>query len=131
MRDELNGKKVLVLGLGQYPKGSGIAAALFAARAGADVLVTDQKTEKDLQANVRAIKKFKNVRFRLREHRLKDIRWADVIIRNPRVRPTSPEMKLASRLGKQVESDISLVLERCSAKIVGITGTRGKSTTST
>jgi len=131
MMNEWKGKKVLILGLGQYPKGSGISAALFVVHHGADVLVTDQKTEKELAANVKRLKKFKNVRFRLGEHRLEDVRWAELIIRNPRVRPDSPEMKLAAKLGIPVESDVSLFLKRCSAQVVGITGTRGKSTTST
>ncbi|MFZ2804440.1 MAG: UDP-N-acetylmuramoyl-L-alanine--D-glutamate ligase [Patescibacteria group bacterium] len=131
MSESWKGKKVLILGLGQYPKGSGVSAALFVARQGADVLVTDQKTEQDLAANVKQLKRFKNVTFRLGEHRLEDIRWADVIIRNPRVRPDSPEMKLATKLGKRVESDVSIFLKECRATVVGITGTRGKSTTST
>ena len=37
------GKKITVMGLGSYAKGSGIAAALFFAKAGARVLVTDMK----------------------------------------------------------------------------------------
>jgi len=125
------GKKVLVLGLGQYPKGSGISAALFAIRTGATVRVTDQKTEKELEANVRTLKRYKNVTFILGRHRLEDVRWADVIIRNPRVRPSSPEMKLATKLGKRIESDVSIFMERCPSPVVGITGTRGKSTATT
>jgi UDP-N-acetylmuramoylalanine--D-glutamate ligase len=127
----LNGKNVLILGLGQYPNGSGVSAALFAIREGATVRVTDQKTEKELAANVKRLKRFKNVSFVMGGHRLEDIAWADVIIRNPRVRPSSPEMKEAARLGKQIESDVSLFLARCPCPVVGITGTRGKSTTTT
>ncbi|MFH1620923.1 MAG: UDP-N-acetylmuramoyl-L-alanine--D-glutamate ligase [Patescibacteria group bacterium] len=127
----LAGKKVLILGLGQYPKGSGIAAALYALEQGADVLVTDQKPEKDIADNVKRLKEYSNVKFRLGCHKLKDIEWADVIIRNPRVRPGSPEMQLATKLGKKIESDITLFLSQCPAKVIGVTGTRGKSTTST
>lgn len=121
--------KVLILGLGQYPKGSGIAAALFYARKGDEVRVTDKKTEKDIATNVKQLKKFPNVTFVLGEHRAEDVKWADVIVRNPRVRPSSSEMQLASKLGKKIESDISLFLERCPCPVIGITGTRGKSTT--
>jgi UDP-N-acetylmuramoylalanine--D-glutamate ligase len=124
-------KRVLILGLGQYAKGSGISAALFYARQGAEVRVTDQKKEKDIAANVQRLKKFKNVSFVLGQHRLKDVQWADVIVRNPRVRPNSPEMLLATKLGKRMESDITLFLKRCKCPIVGVTGTRGKSTTTT
>ncbi|MFA5935239.1 MAG: UDP-N-acetylmuramoyl-L-alanine--D-glutamate ligase [Patescibacteria group bacterium] len=131
MKETWKNTKVLILGLGQYPKGSGISAALFAALLGADVRVTDQKTEKELAANVKMLKKFKNVSFVLGKHRLEDIRWADIIIRNPRVRPSSPEMKEAARLGKRIESDVSLFMARCTCPVVGITGTRGKSTTTT
>lgn len=123
--------KILILGLGQYPKGSGIAAALYYARRGDDVLATDLKTEQEISTNVKQLKKFKNVRFRLGEHKLDDIRWADVIVRNPRVRSDSKEMRLASKLGKTVVSDISIFLELCKCPVVGVTGTRGKSTTST
>ncbi len=127
----LKGKKVLILGLGQYPKGSGITAALYALKQGAEILVTDQKEEKEIAENVNRLKEYKNVKFRLGGHDLKDIAWADVIIRNPRVRPTSNEMLLALKLGKKIESDITLFLANCPAKVIGVTGTRGKSTTST
>ncbi len=124
--------KVLILGLGQYPKGSGIAAALFFARKGDETLVSDLRGRRELpKRHLSQLKRFSNVRFRLGEHRLEDIRWADVIVRHPRVRPDSKEMKLAGRLGKKIVSDVSLFLERCPCPVVGITGTRGKSTTST
>ncbi len=120
---------VLILGLGQYPQGSGIAAALFFAKQGHEVCVTDLKTAKELKENVKTLKKFKNVRFVLGKHDLKDVRWADLIVRNPRIRKDSPEMKEAAKLGKPVESDLSLFFKSCPCPIVGVTGTRGKSTT--
>jgi UDP-N-acetylmuramoylalanine--D-glutamate ligase len=127
----LRGTNVLILGLGQYPNGSGISAALFAIREGATVRVTDQKTEKELAENVKRLRRYKRVSFALGGHRIEDIAWADVIIRNPRVRPSSPEMREAVRLGKRIESDVSLFLERCPCPVIGVTGTRGKSTTAT
>ena len=125
------GKKVLILGLGQYPKGSGISSAIFLAKQGAILRVTDQKKENDLKANVTRLRRFKNIKIILGKHRDEDIRWADVIVRNPRVRPSSKEMLLASKLGKKIESDITLFLEKCPCTVIGVTGTRGKSTTST
>ncbi|MFH1078031.1 MAG: UDP-N-acetylmuramoyl-L-alanine--D-glutamate ligase, partial [Patescibacteria group bacterium] len=120
---------VLILGLGQFENGSGISAARYFLHQGADVRVTDQKTAKELGGNVAALKKFKRVKFILGKHRLEDVRWADIVVRNPRVRATSPEMKLAIKLGKRIESDVTLFMDRCTCPIVGITGTRGKSTT--
>ena len=120
---------VVILGLGQYAKGSGVSAALYFAKQGDDVCVTDLKTEAELASNVKQLKKYKNVRFTLGKHDLKDIRWADLIVRGPRVRKDSPEMKEAAKKNIQTTSDIALFLSRCPAPVVGITGTRGKSTT--
>jgi UDP-N-acetylmuramoylalanine--D-glutamate ligase len=123
--------KVLILGLGQYPNGSGIAAALYFAKQGHEVRVTDLKTAKELAANVKTLKKFKNVSFTLGRHDVKDVRWADLVVRNPRVRKDLREMKEATRLGLPMESDLSIFFKSCPCPIVGITGTRGKSTTTT
>lgn len=129
-RMERGDMKVLILGLGQYPKGSGVSAALFFAKRGDEVIATDLKTERELAGNVRRLRKYPNVRFRLGGHDLRDVRWADLIVRGPRVRSDSTEMREAKRLGKPTTSDIALFLEACPALVVGITGTRGKSTTS-
>ncbi len=123
-------RRVLILGLGQYPEGSGMSAAMTFAKLGASVTVTDLKRAKDLGTNVKRLKKFKNVRFVLGRHDLKDIDRAELIVANPRVRPDAKEMKRARKNGIPVTSDIALFLDRCPARVVAVTGTRGKSTTS-
>lgn len=123
-------RRVLILGLGQYPLGSGMSAACTFAGLGADVTVTDLKKAKDLGSNVKNLTKYKNVRFVLGRHDPKDIERAELIVANPRVRPNTKELKLARKNGIPVTSDIALFLERCPAKVVAVTGTRGKSTTS-
>ncbi len=124
--------KILILGLGRYPKGSGISAALWYARQkDMQVRVTDMRSKEDLAANVKRLKTFKNVDFVLGKHRKSDIKWADVIVRNPGVRNDSDLLVYARKLGKQIVNDISIFMAQCPAKVVGITGTRGKSTTST
>ncbi|MCC7522882.1 UDP-N-acetylmuramoyl-L-alanine--D-glutamate ligase [Candidatus Uhrbacteria bacterium] len=120
---------VLILGLGQYPKGSGVAAALHFAKAGDQVIVTDLKSRKELAGNVKQLSKYKNVQFHLGGHDPEDIAWAHLIVRGPSVRSSSKEMKLARKLGKSVTSDLALFLEACPCPVIGITGTRGKSTT--
>lgn len=122
-------RRVLILGLGQFPKGSGVSAALLFARLGAKVTVTDLKTAKALKENVATLKKFKNVRFVLGKHDLQDVRDAEFIVPNQRVRQSAPEIKLARKLGIPIQTEIALFLNRCPAKVIGITGTRGKSTT--
>ena len=124
-------KRVLILGLGQYPKGSGVSAALVFAKLGARVTVTDEKPESEMKANVARLRKHENVRFVLGKHELSDIDGAEIIVANPRVRPSSPMMKRARKKRIPVTSDIALFLDRCPAQVVAITGTRGKSTTAT
>jgi UDP-N-acetylmuramoylalanine--D-glutamate ligase len=124
-------RRVLILGLGQYPKGSGVSAALAFAKLGTRVVVTDEKPESEIKANVTRLRKYKNVRFVLGKHELSDIDDAEIIVANPRVRPSSPMMKRARKKGIPVTSDIALFLDRCPAQVVAITGTRGKSTTTT
>jgi UDP-N-acetylmuramoylalanine--D-glutamate ligase len=130
-RKSWKGINVLIFGLGQFPKGSGISSALTFAKLGANLVVTDAKQESEIAANVKRLKKFKNATFVLGEHRMQDIEAADLIVANPRVRPTQKEMVYARKLGKIVTSDIALFLDRCPAEVIAVTGTRGKSTTST
>ncbi|PIP60261.1 UDP-N-acetylmuramoyl-L-alanine--D-glutamate ligase [Candidatus Uhrbacteria bacterium CG22_combo_CG10-13_8_21_14_all_47_17] len=123
--------KVLILGLGKYPRGSGISAALYFAKRGDEVTVTDLSTEKELAGNVKQLKKYKNVHFVLGRHRLEDVRKADLIVRNPGIRKNTRELMEARKRGIPLASDITLFLEQCPVPVIGITGTRGKSTTST
>ncbi len=119
----------MILGLGQYPKGSGVAAALYFAKQGHEVVVTDLKKANQLGSNVETLKKFKNVRFTLGRHDKKDLTGADLVVRNPRVRKDLPEMKEAARRGIPLASDLSIFLQTCPCPVIGVTGTRGKSTT--
>jgi len=121
--------KVVILGLGQYEHGSGIAAALYYARRGDEVVVTDLKKPALLGQNPKKLKAFKHVRLVLGRHDLDDIREADLVVRNPGIPERAEPLKLAKKLGKPIVSDVSIFLEQCPAKVIGITGTRGKSTT--
>lgn len=129
-RDLWKGHRVLILGLGQYPEGSGMTAAMLFTKLGANVRVTDLKKANELGSNVRKLKRHKNVSFVLGKHRLADIEWAEIVVANPRVRPNSRELQLARKKGIPVTSDIALFMERCKATVIAVTGTRGKSTTS-
>ena len=121
--------KVLILGLGQFAGGTGVSSAIYFAKQGADVLVTDLKTADKLGTNVKTLKRFKNVRFHLGENRIEDLKWADVIVSNPDIKKVLPIYKEAVRLGKPLINDITVFLEHTPCLTVGITGTRGKSTT--
>ncbi len=121
--------RVLILGLGQYPQGSGVAAALYFARRGDEVIVADFYYTPAMDKNIARLKKLKNVRFILGKHATREVKQVDLVVRHQRIRSSEPELVAARRLGIPIKSELSLFLEKCPAPVIGITGTRGKSTT--
>ncbi len=121
--------KVLILGLGSYPQGTGVSSAIYFAKQGHDVLATDLKIAEQIGENVRTLEKFKNVRFRLGENKLEDVEWADIVVKNPGIPRKSEMFKYALELKRPVVNDITIFLEKTPCLVIGITGTRGKSTT--
>ncbi len=124
----LRGKRVLVMGLGL--QGSGMAATRYAVQQGALVRVTDLKTPEILAPSVHALAGLP-IEFVLGEHRDEDFLWAEMVIRNPGISLSNPYLSLASANGASIEMEIALFFLACPARIIGITGTRGKTTTST
>jgi len=118
-------KKVTVMGLGIV--GGGVGTVKFLTRIGAKVLVTDLKTKKDLESSLKKIKRLP-VKLILGRHRAKDFIDTDLIIKNPAVPDNSPYLKIAKKNGVPVETDVGIFFELCSAPIIGVTGTKGKST---
>ncbi|MFA6474978.1 MAG: UDP-N-acetylmuramoyl-L-alanine--D-glutamate ligase [Patescibacteria group bacterium] len=128
---------ILIFGLGGYVHGSGTAAALYFAKQGYHVIVTDQKSADLLhQGTIKKLNKYPNVELVLGKHRKTDIRRADLIVRNPGVSDQSPFMQYAHQLKKPITNDVGIFLDELKEQfgpdgvtVVGITGTRGKSTT--
>jgi UDP-N-acetylmuramoylalanine--D-glutamate ligase len=117
-------KKVVVMGLGLH--GGGVGVAKFFAEQGAHVLVTDLKTKKQLKKSIDELKGLP-IKFVLGEHRQKDFERADLIIKNPAVKADSPYLKKT----KEVKTDIQIFFDLFEGEIIGITGTKGKSTAAT
>lgn len=121
-------RKVLIFGLGLNQ--GGVGSAKFFAKQGTKVKVTDLKGAKILKTSLEQLKKFKNISYSLGGHKYKDIDWADLIIKNPAVKPENPYIEYALKTGKPVEMDMGIFLQFVKpSKIIGITGTKGKSTT--
>lgn len=115
------------MGLGLL--GRGINVAKFLAEQGAILTITDLKTEAELQSSLNQLKKFTNITYVLGEHRLEDFRDKDMIIKSAGVPLDSPFIAEARKQGIRIEMDASLFAQFFPGIIVGITGTRGKSTT--
>ena len=122
-KNDFSGMKVLVMGLGL--NGGGMEAARYLSGRGADVTVTDLRDGKILLPSIEKLSSFP-IRYVLGRHDMEDFRNADLVVKNPGVRPDSPYLKEARR----IETDISLFLAACPARILAVTGSKGKSTSS-
>jgi UDP-N-acetylmuramoylalanine--D-glutamate ligase len=125
---QLNGRRVLVMGLGTRQGGVGVTRYLV--RQGAEVTVTDLRTSGDLQQALDELDGLP-VRYRLGGHRNEDFDSAELVVRNPGVPLTSPWLQRACERGVPIEMEMSLFFRACPAPIIGITGTKGKTTTAT
>ncbi len=126
LQNEYSGKKVLIVGLGLQGGGSGVAK--FFAELGAQVTVTDKKDEDVLKPSLDQLKEL-SITYRLGGHDIKDFLEADIIFKGPSVPWTLDGIIEAEKKGIPIEMELSFFAKHSPAKIIGITGTRGKSTT--
>ncbi len=121
---------VLIVGLGGYTQGSGVSAAQFFARNGADVIISDVKTKTQLRENVKQLKEFTNIKFDLgKKHDITLIDSADVVFQNPGVPDLNDMIVRAQVKGVSIVNDWTLFFLHPKANCIAVTGTRGKSTT--
>ncbi|HDS09573.1 MAG TPA: UDP-N-acetylmuramoyl-L-alanine--D-glutamate ligase [Firmicutes bacterium] len=121
------GKKVLVLGAGL----SGVGASELLLNSGAFVTLTDLKREEDLDSSLNKINGRKNLILHLGGHVPHDFTENEIIVISPGV-PSDHELILeGKRYGSKVISELELAFSFFSGRIIGITGTNGKTTTTT
>ncbi|MCD4727693.1 MAG: UDP-N-acetylmuramoyl-L-alanine--D-glutamate ligase, partial [Pirellulales bacterium] len=96
---------------------------------GAIVTVTDLADENTLADSLAMLADVPIAAAHLGGHREEDFRYADLVVVNPAVRPDSPWLDTARRAGATLRTEIELFVENCPARIVGVTGSTGKSTT--
>ena len=129
-KKQFKGKKITIMGLGLL--GRGIGYTKFLAECGADLIVTDLKTKEQLATSLKALSKFKNIKYVLGEHRLEDFKNRDMIMKAAGVPLDSIYIKEAKKNGIPVEMDVSLFAKTApDVMVIGVTGTRGKSMTTT
>jgi UDP-N-acetylmuramoylalanine--D-glutamate ligase len=122
------GKKITIMGLGLL--GRGLGYTKFLAESGAVLTVTDLKSKEQLSRSLKALSKYKNIKFVLGEHRLEDFKDKDMIIKSAGVPLDSIYIKEAKKNRIPIEMDVSLFVKIApKMKIIGVTGTRGKSMT--
>lgn len=116
------------MGLGRLGGGEGVAR--FFSEVGAQVTVTDLKSEEELRQTIRRLKDLP-IKYILGGHRAEDFQKQELVIRNPDVSRDSQFLAIARASKIPVEMDESLFLKLCPVPVIGVTGTRGKTTTTT
>jgi UDP-N-acetylmuramoylalanine--D-glutamate ligase len=123
---ELNGKRVLVVGLGK----SGVASALFMKAHGAKVSVSDTKSGDELRNEIPVLLDH-GITVETGGHGDRTFRGQDLIVVSPGVPVDAPPLVQARSLGENVIGEIELAAQFLTGPIVAITGSNGKTTTTT
>jgi UDP-N-acetylmuramoylalanine--D-glutamate ligase len=122
----IRGKKITVMGLGLL--GRGVGDVRFLAEQGAILTVTDMKTEVDLAPSLALLADLTTITYHLGGHQFEDFQTCDFVLKAAGVPNDSPYLLEAARHNIPVEMSTALFAAFTPATIVGITGTRGKST---
>ncbi len=123
-------KRITVFGLGLNMGGAGTVR--FLVEHGArEVIVTDIKTRDELAFSMEKLAKYKNIKYVLGQHHPEDFIHTDMVIKNPAIPWTNEYVKIALAHAIPVEMDSSLFFALCKAPIIGVTGSKGKTTTAT
>ena len=121
---ELKNKRVLVVGLGR----SGAASAIFLQEHGAKVIVSDSKSEAQLQSDVPALLD-RGISIETGQHGQRTFRDQDLIVVSPGVPSDQPQLQHARTLGIPVIGEVELAFRFLQGKVLAITGSNGKTTT--
>jgi UDP-N-acetylmuramoylalanine--D-glutamate ligase len=123
---DLNNKRVLVVGLGK----SGVASALFLKAHGARVTVSDTKSGDELRNEIPVLLDH-GITVETGGHGDRTFRGQDLIVVSPGVPVDAPPLVQARSMGENVIGEIELAAHFLSGPIVAITGSNGKTTTTT
>lgn len=127
MKIDLENKKVAVLGLGI----EGLSTARFLSDKNCSITVLDQKNKKDLDENLLKEMDLIGAGFHLGADYLSHLKDFEIIIRSPGISINTPELIEASKKGAIITSHTKIFFDECPGIIIGVTGTKGKGTTST
>ena len=119
-------KKITLMRIGLL--GRGVQDAAFLAKCGAEVLVVDDAPQEVMQPSVDALAAFPNITFKFGPYDLDDFRQCDLVLKGAGAPLDSSEVAEAKKHGIPVRMSADLFAELSGVPVIGVTGTRGKST---
>ncbi|MBL8815038.1 MAG: UDP-N-acetylmuramoyl-L-alanine--D-glutamate ligase [Planctomyces sp.] len=120
-------RRVTVMGLGRF--GGGLGAVRFLAQNGAKVSITDTRTAEQLTDSLELIRDLPLERLELGGHTAEIFADCDMLVVNPAVKPGDLNVRAARERGVDVTTEIELFIRHNPARVIGVTGSNGKSTT--
>jgi len=120
----ISNKKIAILGLGI----SNLPLAAYLAGLGCDIAVFDELTHDKLAPSIDTLKDFK-IEYHLGTGYLNSLKGYDVIFKTPKIRHDIPQLLSEALRGAVITSEMDVFLELCPSKVYGITGSDGKTTT--
>jgi len=125
--EDFKNKNIVLVGLGL--QGGAVSVAKFLSRFTSRFVITDLKKEAELRPSVEALSHIQNIHYELGAHKLETFLSADCIVIGPSVRRDMPQLISARDKGIPIVSEIELFFTYNRLPIIGVTGTRGKTTT--
>lgn len=123
----IKNKYVAVIGMGV----SNIPLIRYLMDLDANITVFDKKTEEELDSALCEEYAIQGVKFSLGENYLDNLNGYDIIFRSPSMRPDHPAIERELNRGAILTSEIEMLIDLCPGKIIGVTGSDGKTTTTT
>ena len=123
----IKGKYVAIMGMGI----SNTPLIKYLMDLDANITVFDKKTEEELDKALIEEYAIQGVKFSLGENYLKNLVGYDIIFRSPSMRSDTPELEKELDRGAILTSEIEMLIDLCPGKIIAVTGSDGKTTTTT
>lgn len=124
-KENIKSKSIAIIGIGT----SNIPAIKYLSSLGAKISARDRNV--DIIKNHVELSSLDNVEFILGDNYLSNLSEVDYILRSPGVKPFLPEIENAVKSGVKLTSEIELLFDLAPCKIIGVTGSAGKTTTVT
>ncbi len=125
-KEKFKDARVTIMGLGLH--GGGVGATRFFSDLGARVTVTDLRGKRILSPSLKLLEDL-DIEYVLGRHIKRHFEGADMVVVNPAVPDDSPYVQAARSAGIRIESVLNFFLNHCPCRVIGVTGSNGKSTT--